>query len=55
VAQRWVETGGAVEAMYHSVRADASDHARLRNTYFQQATQAFQVKSVSIRPGDEVE
>lgn len=36
VAQRWVETGAAVEAMYHDMRADASDHARLRNTYFQQ-------------------
>ena len=37
---RWVETGAAVENMYHDVRADARDHARARNMYFQQVSRA---------------
>lgn len=33
--------GEAVSRQYAAARADASDHARLRNMYFQQATQAY--------------
>ncbi|KAK3286252.1 hypothetical protein CYMTET_6182 [Cymbomonas tetramitiformis] len=41
VAARWVATGVEVERMYHEAREQASDHARVRNQYFQQATSAF--------------
>ncbi|KAL4425596.1 hypothetical protein ABPG75_009612 [Micractinium tetrahymenae] len=34
-------TGQALAAQYAGLRADARDHARLRNAYFQQATQAY--------------
>ncbi|KAK9865208.1 hypothetical protein WJX84_010157 [Apatococcus fuscideae] len=37
----WVETGEAVGSQYEKLRQDARDHARLRNAFFQQATQAF--------------
>jgi len=38
---KWVETGTAVESMYRDARSTARDHARIRNAYFQQATQAY--------------
>ncbi|KAL4438025.1 hypothetical protein ABPG77_004246 [Micractinium sp. CCAP 211/92] len=34
-------TGQALAAQYAELRADARDHARLRNAFFQQATQAY--------------
>jgi hypothetical protein len=37
----WVETGAAVAGQYADAREEARDHARLRNMYFQQATQAY--------------
>lgn len=37
----WVETGAAVSGQYADAREEARDHARLRNMYFQQATQAY--------------
>jgi plastocyanin len=37
----WVETGTAVSQQYAAAREEASDHARLRNQCFQQATVAF--------------
>mmetsp|Transcript_46670 Transcript_46670/g.89137 ORF Transcript_46670/g.89137 Transcript_46670/m.89137 type:complete len:241 (+) Transcript_46670:408-1130(+) len=48
VAARWVETGAAVGNLYQDVRADARDHARLRNVFFQQATQAYQVGNKAL-------
>mmetsp|Transcript_30071 Transcript_30071/g.84875 ORF Transcript_30071/g.84875 Transcript_30071/m.84875 type:complete len:520 (-) Transcript_30071:333-1892(-) len=38
---RWVATGAAVDSMYKDARAEARDQARIRNAYFQQATQAY--------------
>jgi hypothetical protein len=35
-ATQWVETGSSVEHMYHTLRADARDHARLRNQFYMQ-------------------
>uniref|UniRef100_A0A2P2MBV4 Polyadenylate-binding protein-interacting protein 7 n=2 Tax=Rhizophora mucronata TaxID=61149 RepID=A0A2P2MBV4_RHIMU len=37
----WLETGEAVANMYSELREEARDHARLRNTYFEQARQAY--------------
>lgn len=37
----WLETGEAVTNLYADSRVDAREHARLRNAYFQQATQAY--------------
>lgn len=37
----WVKTGAAVSQEYAAARAEASDHARVRNACFQQATIAF--------------
>lgn len=37
----WVPTGEAVSDQYSATRQEARDHARVRNAYFQQATQAF--------------
>jgi hypothetical protein len=37
----WVQTGEAVAQEYAAARAEASDHARVRNACFQQATQAY--------------
>jgi hypothetical protein len=37
----WVLTGEAVAQEYAAARAEASDHARVRNACFQQATQAY--------------
>jgi hypothetical protein len=37
----WVETGAAVSQEYAAARAEASDHARVRNACFQQATIAY--------------
>nr|GEV41841.1 hypothetical protein [Tanacetum cinerariifolium] len=39
----WLETGDAVANMYSEMRGEARDHARLRNTYFEQARQAYLV------------
>ncbi|KAI3754840.1 hypothetical protein L1987_54631 [Smallanthus sonchifolius] len=39
----WLETGEAVANMYSEMRGEARDHARLRNTYFEQARQAYLV------------
>eukprot|EP00891_Asterochloris_glomerata_P009151 jgi/Astpho2/9151/Aster-x0843 len=40
-AMPWVDTGAAVAGQYAEAREEARDHARLRNMYFQQATQAY--------------
>ncbi|KAE9603673.1 putative Smr domain-containing protein [Lupinus albus] len=37
----WLETGDTVANMYSEMREEASDHARLRNAYFEQAQQAY--------------
>ncbi|KAI5079692.1 hypothetical protein GOP47_0005171 [Adiantum capillus-veneris] len=37
----WLETGEAVANMYADLREEARDHARVRNTYFEQARQAY--------------
>ncbi|BDA46483.1 probable polyadenylate-binding protein-interacting protein 7 at C-terminar half [Coccomyxa sp. Obi] len=37
----WVATGAAADAQYTEARTTARDHMRLRNTFFQQATQAY--------------
>jgi len=37
----WVETGAAVSKEYAAARAEASDHARVRNACFHQATLAY--------------
>ena len=37
---KWVETGLAVGDLYSSLRAEASDEARLRNKYFNRAKEA---------------
>jgi len=47
-APQWVETGSSVEHMYHTMRADARDHARLRNQFYMQATQAFQAGNAAL-------
>ncbi|KAJ0752407.1 putative polyadenylate-binding protein-interacting protein/7, CUE [Helianthus annuus] len=39
----WLETGEAVANMYSEMRGEARDHARLRNSYFEQARQAYLV------------
>lgn len=39
-AGAWLETGQAVSNLYSEARAEASDHARLRNQYFAQAAAA---------------
>lgn len=39
--QPWLETGDAVTNMYAEMREEARDHARVRNVYFEQATQAY--------------
>ncbi|KAK9073838.1 hypothetical protein SSX86_006432 [Deinandra increscens subsp. villosa] len=39
----WLETGDAVANMYSEMRGEARDHARLRNSYFEQARQAYLV------------
>eukprot|EP00850_Spirogloea_muscicola_P007635 SM000039S14465 [mRNA] locus=s39:341731:347674:+ [translate_table: standard] len=39
--QPWLETGDAVGNLYAEMREEARDHARVRNTYFEQATQAY--------------
>ncbi|XP_076901154.1 polyadenylate-binding protein-interacting protein 7-like [Bidens hawaiensis] len=39
----WLETGDAVANMYSEMRGEARDHARIRNTYFEQARQAYLV------------
>lgn len=43
----WVETGTAVSQEYSAARAEASDHARVRNACFNQAT-------IAYRAGDKV-
>eukprot|EP00898_Chlorokybus_atmophyticus_P005365 jgi/Chlat1/582/Chrsp103S01023 len=40
-AVRWLDTGDAVASLYARHRAEARDHARVRNACFQQATQAY--------------
>eukprot|EP00897_Mesotaenium_endlicherianum_P010032 jgi/Mesen1/9057/ME000057S08472 len=40
-SQPWLETGEVVANMYADMREEARDHARVRNTYFEQATQAY--------------
>ncbi|CAK0756686.1 hypothetical protein CVIRNUC_002476 [Coccomyxa viridis] len=37
----WVATGAPADAQYSSARRDARDHMRMRNAFFQQATQAY--------------
>ncbi|CAO2820439.1 unnamed protein product [Amaranthus hypochondriacus] len=37
----WLETGDAVANLYSEVRGEARDHARIRNVYFEQASQAY--------------
>ncbi|DBA92550.1 TPA: hypothetical protein ACH3X1_002776 [Trebouxia sp. C0004] len=44
----WVETGAAVSGQYADAREEARDHARLRNMYFQQATQAYLVGNKAL-------
>ncbi|KAI3827698.1 hypothetical protein L1987_01781 [Smallanthus sonchifolius] len=39
----WLETGEAVANMYSEMRGEARDHARLRNSYFEQVRQAYLV------------
>ena len=41
-AGAWLQTGEAVSSMYAEARAEASDHARMRNAYFAQAAAAHQ-------------
>ncbi|GBG63320.1 hypothetical protein CBR_g37677 [Chara braunii] len=38
---QWLDTGTAVTALYNELREEASDHARIRNSCFQQATHAY--------------
>lgn len=44
----WVETGAAVSGQYADAREEARDHARLRNMYFQQATQAYLIGNKAL-------
>ncbi|KAL3148670.1 hypothetical protein ABBQ38_014086 [Trebouxia sp. C0009 RCD-2024] len=44
----WVETGAAVSGQYADAREEARDQARLRNMYFQQATQAYLIGNKAL-------
>ncbi|XP_054818764.1 polyadenylate-binding protein-interacting protein 7 [Prosopis cineraria] len=44
----WLETGDAVANMYSELREEARDHARLRNTYFEQARQAYLIGNKAL-------
>ncbi|KAK4274529.1 hypothetical protein QN277_017734 [Acacia crassicarpa] len=44
----WLETGDAVANMYSELREGARDHARLRNTYFEQARQAYLIGNKAL-------
>ncbi|KAK9741737.1 hypothetical protein RND81_03G124900 [Saponaria officinalis] len=47
-APLWLETGDAVANLYSDVREEARDRARLRNTYFEQARQAYLVGNKAL-------
>ncbi|KZV51843.1 polyadenylate-binding protein-interacting protein 7 [Dorcoceras hygrometricum] len=44
----WLETGDAVASMYSEMREEARDHARIRNSYFEQARQAYLVGNKAL-------
>uniref|UniRef100_A0A7N0TLE5 Smr domain-containing protein n=1 Tax=Kalanchoe fedtschenkoi TaxID=63787 RepID=A0A7N0TLE5_KALFE len=44
----WLETGEAVGNMYSGLRAEAGDHARVRNAYFEQARQAYLIGNKAL-------
>ncbi|XP_073055261.1 polyadenylate-binding protein-interacting protein 7-like [Primulina eburnea] len=44
----WLETGDAVASMYSEIREEARDHARIRNSYFEQARQAYLVGNKAL-------
>lgn len=44
----WLETGEAVSNIYTQLREEASDHARVRNAYFEQARQAYLIGNKAL-------
>ncbi|KAK6119668.1 hypothetical protein DH2020_046585 [Rehmannia glutinosa] len=44
----WLETGEAVANMYSEMRGEARDHARVRNSYFEQARQAYLIGNKAL-------
>ncbi|KAL9247888.1 hypothetical protein vseg_021268 [Gypsophila vaccaria] len=47
-APTWLETGDAVANLYTDVREEARNRARIRNTYFEQARQAYLVGNKAL-------
>lgn len=44
----WVQTGETVGEQYSALREQAIEHAKIRNRYFQEATQAYLVGNKSV-------
>ncbi|XP_075506238.1 polyadenylate-binding protein-interacting protein 7-like [Primulina tabacum] len=44
----WLETGDAVASIYSETREEARDHARVRNSYFEQARQAYLIGNKAL-------